>query len=62
MDNLRKKGLLVKAIFQHIEPGTIQDLADLPDAIKVRLRGGGLFLARLNEDNSLRLDEIDEVC
>lgn len=62
MDNLCKKGLILKAIFQQIDPGTIRDLIDLPDAIKVLLQDGGLFLARLNDDNSLRLDEIDGVC
>lgn len=62
MDNLRKKGLILKAVFQKLDPGTIRDLIDLPDAVKILLRDGGLLLARLNEDNSLRLDEIDEVC
>ena len=62
MDNLRKKGLILKEIFRQLDPGTIRDILDLPDAYKVLLRDGQMLLARLGQDNVLRLDEIDPAC
>ena len=62
MDDLSRKALLLKVIFQQLTPGTFQDVIDAPDAYIVVLRGGKRMLARLDEDNSLRLTEIDEVC
>lgn len=63
MNNLSKRALILKKIFQQLDPGSIQTLiADWPDAIKVFLRDGSLFLAQLNDDNSLRLDPIDTTC
>ena len=65
MDNLGKKALVLKEIFRQLDPGTIRDIINVPyspDGFKVLLRDGSLFLARLNGDNSLRLDEIGEVC
>lgn len=63
MDNLSKKALILKMIFQQLEPRSIQDLIVAgPDAIRVFLRDGSLLLAQLNDDNSLRLDPIDTTC
>lgn len=65
MDNLSKKGFVLKEIFRQLDPGTIRDIINLPtspDAFRVLLQDGQMLLARLGQDNVLRLDEIDPAC
>lgn len=63
MDNLSKKALLLKEIFQQLEPGSFLDVIDAPpDAYKVQMRDGRMLLARLDGNNRLQLNEIDGVC
>ena len=63
MDNLSKKAMLLKKIFQQLEPGSFLDVIDAPpDAYKVQMRDGRMLLARLDRDNWLQLHEIDGVC
>lgn len=40
----------------------IQELETVYDHCRLRLRNGQIFLARLDRDRKLRLDEIDEAC
>lgn len=63
MDNSGKQALVLKEISHQMDPGIILDLiAAPPDAVRVLLRDGRMFLARLDGDRNLRLDEIDGVC
>ena len=49
----------VRAQFSHAE---ILELETIYDHCRLQLRDGRLFLARLDRDRNLRLDEIDGVC
>ena len=40
----------------------IAEVETIRDHCRVRLRDGAMYLARLDRDLSLRLDEIDGVC
>lgn len=53
---------ILEKIRARFRPSEILELETFSDHCRLRLRGGGLFLARLNADHSLRLDEIEEVC
>ncbi len=43
-------------------PEEVAEIETIYDHCRVRLRDGRLYLARLDRDNRLRLDEIDGVC
>lgn len=43
-------------------PEEIAEVETIRDHCRVRLRDGAMYLARLDRDLSLRLDEIDGVC
>lgn len=70
LDNAYHRGTLAMAsailireeVRARFRPSEILELETVFDHCRLRLRSGGLFLARLNADHSLRLDEIDEVC
>ena len=70
LDNAYHRGTLAMAsailirekIRARFRPSEILELETVFDHCRLRLRSGGLFLARLNDDHSLRLDEIDGVC
>ena len=62
MDNLHREQLIREKIRAQYSPAEIMELEGFGDHCRLRLRDGSLFLANLNNDNSLRLTEIDEVC
>ena len=62
MEGLLKKRLIQRAIFQQFTPERIQEMIDGPDSVTVALRDGSLFLAQLDEYNSLHLKPIDTTC
>ena len=54
--------LILEKIRAQFTPSEIQELERGHDHYRLRLRDGHLYLARLDKDRQLRLDEIDEVC
>lgn len=70
LDRGYRRGMLTMAsailvrekVRSRFRPGEIAELVTIRDHCRLRLRDGRLYLARLNDDNSLRLDEIDGVC
>ena len=54
--------LIMEKIRAKYSPAEIMELEGVGEHYRLRLRDGSLFLARLGNDNSLLLTEIDEVC
>ena len=54
--------LIREKIRKRFAPQEILDLENIRDHCRLRLRDGRLFLARLDRNNELMLNEIDEVC
>lgn len=56
-------GILIRdQVRQRFRPQEIEDLATIRDHCRLRLRDGRLYLARLDLDGGLILDEIEEAC
>ena len=70
MDKSYRSGMLAMAsailvrekVHAQFSPREILELETVRDHCRLRLRDGRLFLARLDRDRNLRLDEIDGVC
>lgn len=62
MDNLSNRAQLLREVFRRFAPGAVRDLTDEPDAVRVRLRDGRMYLARLDREGGVRLEEIEVVC
>ncbi len=54
--------LVREEVRARFRPEEITELETIQDHCRVRLRDGTMYLARLDRDCSLRLDEIDGVC
>lgn len=54
--------LIREQVRERFAPREILELETVGDHCRLRLKDGRMFLARLDRDNSLRLDEIDGVC
>ena len=70
LDNRYERGILAAAsailvmdqIRAKFNPAAISELKAIGDHCRLRLRDGRLYLARLTSNNTLRLDELNEVC
>lgn len=54
--------LVRERIRQRFRPQEIREIETIYDHCRLRMRDGRLLLARLAQDGTLRLDEIDGVC
>lgn len=54
--------LVREKVREQYRPEEIAELETIRDHCRVTLRDGAMYLARLGQDHSLRLDEIDGVC
>ncbi len=54
--------LVREKVRERYRPEEIAKLETIRDHCRVTLRDGAMYLARLGQDHSLRLDEIDGVC
>lgn len=62
MDKLIMHRMLLRLVRLRFHPGEIQEINMFDDHFLLTLRDGQKYLAHLNTDKSLRLDEIDGVC
>ena len=54
--------LVREKVRAQFSPGEILELETIYDHCRLRLRSGQMYLARLDRNRDLRLDEIDGVC
>ena len=54
--------LIQEKVRERFSPTEILELETIHDHCRLRLRDGRMFLARLDQDRNLKLNEIDEVC